>query len=113
MPAVQKIACVNHGGFVMRFHVDTSTGLRTGYTGWYPVDQSKTIDLGQVQMPEGTEIWPVVDAQAGDTHSGPRVTFARNGQTATYVAKGTTLSYSVKLIGGGTDAEGQHEAATA
>lgn len=97
---VQKIACVNAAGFVMSFDVRTASGLRTSSSGNYPIDQSRTIDLGDVGLAEGTEIWPVVHAVLGKTKSGnPHVTYQKNGQLATYEVKGTTLNYSVKLIG--------------
>lgn len=100
MTAVQKIACANAAGFVMSFYVQTSHGLRTQNSGNYPIDQTRVIDLGPLGLAEGTEIWPVVSAVLGKTVSGdPHVTFSSNGQVATYEVKGTTLNYSVKLIG--------------
>jgi hypothetical protein len=100
MPEVQKIACVNDAGFVMSFYVEMAGGLRTESTDNYPIDQSKTIDLGSFPITQGTEIWPVVHAVLGKTESGsPHVNFAENGQTATYEVKGATLDFSVDLIG--------------
>lgn len=97
---VQKIACANHAGFVMNFEVKTSGGLKTPGSGNYPIDQTRVIDLGKLGVAEGTEVWPVVHAVLGKTHSGdPHVVFSANGQVATYEVKGTTLHYSVKLIG--------------
>lgn len=85
----------------MSFFVESSTGLRTGSTGNYPIDQTKTIDLSSFGFADGTELWPVVDAVLGKTKSGdPHVTYANNGQVGTYDVKGTTLNFSVKLIGG-------------
>jgi hypothetical protein len=97
---VQKIARTNNAGFVMNFEVHTSTGLRTGDSGNYPVDQTRVIDLGSLGIAEGTEIFPVVHAILGKTNSGePHVSYSANGQIATYEVRGTTLNYSVKLIG--------------
>ena len=97
---VQNIACVNDAGFVMSFYVQVGNGLRTAGSGNYPIDQHRVIDLGDIGCGEGEDIWPVVSAVFGKTHSGSHVTFAKNGQTATYEVRGTTLSYSVTLIGG-------------
>lgn len=99
MLEVQKIACTNNAGFVMSFYVDIAGVLKTPSSGNYPIDQTRTIDLGGLPIAEGTEVWPVVSAVLGDTHSGPHVGFANNGQVATYEVKGTTLSFSVDLIG--------------
>jgi hypothetical protein len=57
------------------------------------------IKLGELGIADGDDIWPVVHAVFGKTNSGPHVQFAKNGQTATYEVRGTTLNYSVKLIG--------------
>jgi hypothetical protein len=100
MPDVQKIACTNNAGFVMSFYVEIGGKLRTDSTDHYPIDQTETIDLGELPIGPGTEIWPVVSAVLGKTESGsPDVTFAENGQVATYEVKGTTLDFSVDLIG--------------
>lgn len=97
---VQKIACTNNAGFVMKFEVHTTTGLQTGDSGNYPIDQTRVIDLGNLGIAEGTEIFPVVHAILGKTNSGePHVFYSTNGQVATYEVRGSTLNYSVNLIG--------------
>jgi hypothetical protein len=99
MPAVQKIACSNNGGYVMQFWVDIAGGLRTPSSGNYPLGTTRTIDLGDLPIQDGTDVWPVVDVFWGKTVSGPTVQFAKNGQVATYECSGTTLSPKVTLIG--------------
>lgn len=101
---VQKIACVNHAAFVMRFsveHIRLDGGVATaGSTGNYPVGQTRIIDLAQHGLSEGTMMRPKVKAVAGRTKRGNvYVQYARNGQTATYEVRGTTLIFSVKRIG--------------
>ena len=82
------------------FYVQVGTGLPTSDSGNYPIDQHRVIDLGDIGCGDGEDIWPVVSAVLGKTLSGAHVTFAKNGQTARYEVRGTTLNYSVKLIGG-------------
>ena len=69
-------------------------------SGNYPIDQSKPIDLSTTGIAEGTWLRPQVRAVWGDTNLGDRfVQFATNGETATYEVSGTTLNYSVRLLG--------------
>ncbi|NEO75714.1 hypothetical protein [Moorena sp. SIO4G3] len=95
---VQKIACTNNAGFVMNFYVDIE-GLKTGGSGDYPINQTRTIDVGEYPIGEGFSMKPVVNAVLGKTLAGPSVIFKRNGQTATYSVTGTTLIYKICLIG--------------
>jgi hypothetical protein len=96
---VQKIACVNDAGFVMSFAA-VCAGGSTNSSGNYPIDQTRVIDLGESPFRTGIEFWPEVHAVLGKTQSASEhVVFAMNGQTATYEVKGTTLNYSIKLIG--------------
>jgi hypothetical protein len=104
MIQAQKIACTNHAGFVMSFVAQTK-GARSISTGNYPINQTEVIDLGTSAFRPGLEFWPEVDAVLGRTiGSDDHIIFAMNGQTVTYEVKGTTLDYSVKLVGqpGGT-----------
>jgi len=101
---VQKIACVNDAGFVMSFDlqfVDPGTGhwVTAANSGDYPIDQTRSLDGQSVNLPAGVSIRPEVHAVLGVTHDGDAVEYQPNGQTATYEVKGTTLFYSVKLIG--------------
>ena len=105
MIEVQKIACVNHAGFSMWFAAQTSNGIGP-WTGSYPVNQVKVIDLGESGISPGQEVWPFVAAVAGKkVASADHVVFAQNGQTATYEVQGSLWSYSVQQVGppsGGT-----------
>lgn len=101
---VQKICCVNSAGFVMNFWVDYlkedgSTGS-TDNTENYPVGQERTYDLSDKNIPEGSIIWPHVQAILGTNNEGNRkLVFARNGQTATFRVTGTTLNFWVEMVG--------------
>lgn len=96
---VQKIACVNDAGFVMSFVAQTN-GARSTSSGEYPVNETRVIDLANSPFRAGLEFWPVVDAVLGKTQAASEhVTFALNGETATYQVTGTTLGYDIKLIG--------------
>ena len=99
MLEVQKIACANDAGFNMSFAAVCSDG-RSFSSDAYPIDQTRVIDLASTPFKLGTEFWPEVQAALGKTlPSQDHVVFAMNGQTATYDVRGTTQSYTVKLIG--------------
>jgi len=108
MQTVQTIACVNNAGFVMSFGVeimDLDQGIEVTIndldSGNYPIDQTRSVDLSTTGIAEGTIVRPQVRAVWGDTNHGNRwVKFAKNGQTATFEVRGTTLNYDVNLIGG-------------
>jgi hypothetical protein len=105
---VQTIACVNNAGFVMSFGLqvfDINTGLILTVegidSGNYPIDQTRTIDLSTTAIAEGTLVRPQVRAVWGNTEPGNKfVQYTKNGQTATWEVRGTTLNYSVNSIGG-------------
>lgn len=99
MIEAQKIACVNDAGFVMSFKAVCKGGSSDG-SGNYPIDQTRVIDLGTTPFRTGTEFWPEVHAVLGKTQSaGNHISFQMNNQTATYEVKGTTLNYSINLVG--------------
>ncbi len=99
---VQKITCVNEGGFVMNFWVDWPQGnrwLHTDSTRNYPVGQQETIDLKDYGIPDGADIWPGVQAILGKNQDGPHVLkYSPNGQTATFYIHGTT--FDIRVDGG-------------
>ncbi len=100
-PCVQKVSVVNNGGFTMSSSLSTREGSQTASTDTYPINQTRTIDLNATEIEPGTDVRPVVSATAGDTVNGNVfVSYCENGQSATYVASGTTLDYSVTLLGG-------------
>ena len=98
-PCVQKVAVVNNGGFVINFQITTREGALSAPTDNYPINQWRLVDLNSTPMAEGTDVRPLVSAQAGNTVPGNVfVSFCNNGQTATYTASGTTLNYTVTLL---------------
>ncbi|GIF05565.1 hypothetical protein [Actinoplanes siamensis] len=98
-PCVQKIAVVNNGGFVINFQLTTRTGELSAPTDDYPINQYRVVDLNSTPFAPGSDVRPLVHAQAGNTVAGNVfVSFCDNGQTATYTASGTTLNYSVTLL---------------
>lgn len=107
MQQVQKIACVNNGGFVMNFSIrwlDSNGQWQTSEwnSGNYPINQTRTSpDLASIGVPaDALAITPYVHAILGNHNIGePLVNYAANGQTAAYNVHGTTLNYSVDLIG--------------
>ncbi|GAB6902215.1 hypothetical protein [Kineosporia succinea] len=100
-PCVQKVTVVNNGGFTMNFALTTREGSLTASTDTYAINQSRTIDLNATEIAPGTDVRPLVRATAGNTVPGNVfVSYCENGQSATYTATGTTLDYSVTLLGG-------------
>ncbi|HEX5740157.1 MAG TPA: hypothetical protein VFY17_01225 [Pilimelia sp.] len=99
-PCVQKMAVVNNAGFVLSFAPTTRDGQATAGTDQYPINQYRVRDLTDAGLAANTEVRPVVSAVGGDTVAGNTfVSFCANGQTATYTVTGTTLDYTVTLIG--------------
>jgi hypothetical protein len=96
--AVQYIAVTNNGGYVMSFTIETFNDVHCGGSGDYPVGNSRALDVGACGFAEGHEVWPHMYIVAGG-HAVPteHVVFARNGQTATYTATGTTFSPKIHL----------------
>jgi hypothetical protein len=88
----------------MRFSVEylrpdgeTSTA---GGTDNFAVGRTRIIDMADHGVDEGTMMRPRVTAVAGVIESGDvYVAYERNGQTATYEVRGTTLHFSVERIG--------------
>jgi len=98
-PCVQKVAVVNNAGFVLSFRVTTRTGGLSPETDNYPINQWRVVDLTATDLPEGSDVRPVVQAVGGTSQTGNTfVSYCRNGQTATYTASGATLNYTVVLI---------------
>jgi hypothetical protein len=106
---VQTIACVNNAGFVMSFGIeifDENIGLIRVWegvdTGNYPIDQTRSIDLASMGIPEGTFVRPVIrPVGANSTNSGDYFVqyIPYSDETATYDVSGILGTYSVHLIG--------------
>lgn len=100
---VQHIACVNNGAFLMKFEVERVAGGKAGDSGNYPAGKTRSLDLSTLTfrgnpLAVGEQVRPVVHVVAGRTHSGPAVSFAPNGHTATFSVHGTTLIYSIDRV---------------
>lgn len=96
---VQKICCVNNGGFVMDFKVQNEEDQNvTERTPAYPIAQSKTVDLADHGLNKGAIVFPFVNVVAGSDLRGPRVRYAPNGHVATYIVTGTTLINHIELV---------------
>jgi hypothetical protein len=106
---VQRIACVNNGGFVMNFGIQyldldetipqpvMFEGLNSGD---YPILDTRVIDLIEQGVSEGRLVSPRVNAYWGESEAWVGwLTCAANGQTATFDVSGTTLDVHIKLIG--------------
>jgi len=105
--AVEKIACSNEAAFVMDFWIssiddDGNSGFTNNNSGNYPVGQTRVFNLGQgdPSISEGSIVWPTVKAEAGNqVDANKRLRYAKNGQTATFLVRGTTLNFSVEISG--------------
>lgn len=103
---VQYIACINEAAFVMNFsiqYLESDGNWKTSEwnSGNYPVGRTvKSPDLASLGVPaDAIAITPYVHAILGVHNTGtPMVTYAANGQTASYKVSGTTLSYSVTQV---------------
>ncbi len=107
MRSVQKITVNNKGGYVFNFSVQwLSSDGKWNTTNWnsgnYPVAQSRTTPpLEEIGVPDDAlAVTPYGHAVAGTSGQGaPFVSFAKNGQIATYDAVGTTfIGFAINLI---------------
>ena len=103
MQNVSKIACANNGGFVMRFRIRWKEGKETKSSKWsgkYPIDQAKTMDLSKLNIPEGTEVWPEADAMLGKQKDArEHVVYKPDTENvATYRVYGTTYHIKIDLL---------------
>jgi len=98
LPEVESVCVMNHGGFVMNFTVtDVNAGGSTG-SGTYPFNQKQCLDLGQAG-PEGNEFKVSVNAVGGKNMEGNRhVNYKKNGYSALYQCKGSTMIYDCVLL---------------
>jgi hypothetical protein len=107
MRPVQKITINNKGGYVFNFSVqwlgsDGKWHTSDWNSGNYPVAQSRTTPpLEEIGVPaDALAVTPYGHAVAGTSGQGtPFVSFAANGQIATYDAVGTTfIGFAINLI---------------
>jgi hypothetical protein len=107
MIQAQYIAVVNAGAYVFNFSIqwlDANGNWQTSdwNSGNYPVGQNrKSPSLDTLGMGDAIVVTPYGHAVLGTSGQGhPFVQFAKNGQTATYNATGTTfIGFDIKLIG--------------
>ncbi|WP_430456484.1 hypothetical protein [Rheinheimera sp.] len=99
----QYVTVMNHGGFIMSFAVSRADGAQAGATEYYPVQQTRSVDLatlrfGAEQQPlePGDEVCPVVSVVAGVSKTGPAMRYAANSQQAVYVVTGTPLTCDIR-----------------
>ncbi|MBI6138927.1 hypothetical protein [Serratia plymuthica] len=107
MRQVQKITVNNKGGYVFNFSVqwlgsDGKWHATSWNSGDYPVAQSRTTPpLNEIGVPgDALAVTPYGHAVLGSSGQGnPFVSFAPNGQIATYDAVGTTIiGFAIVLI---------------
>jgi hypothetical protein len=103
MQNVSKIACDNNGGFVMRFRIRWNEGGKkksSKWTGNYPVDQAKTMDLRKLSIPAGTEVWAEADARLGkQKEAWEHVIYEPETENVgTYRVYGTIFNVQVDLL---------------
>ena len=98
LPEVESVCVMNHGGFAMNFQVtDVNGGGSTG-SGTYPINKKQCLDLGQAG-PEGNEFKVSVKAVGGKNMEGNRhVNYKKNGYSALYQCKGSTMNYDCVLL---------------
>jgi hypothetical protein len=103
MQNVSKISCDNDGGFAMRFRVKWHEGNEkksSKWSGWYPINQAKTMDLGKLNIPKGTEVWAEADARLGKQKDAwEHVVYEPDTESvATYRVYGSTYYIHVDLL---------------
>jgi PKD repeat protein len=97
-PPVDHITCANNAAVVMSFRVDWDGG-KSGDTDAYPVKQTRTIDLNALNIPDGTEVFPVVDPKGGSMKPGDKKVVFRKGarRTAMYEVEGDLVFTGIKV----------------
>lgn len=108
---VQKLAVVNNGAYVMSFGLEIGVEIFVGGgITWLPLDWDSgaysvggssvkdPMDFGN--LPEGTPIRPQVRVRGGGAASASTyIRYAKNGQTATWEATGTTFDIDIRQLG--------------
>lgn len=98
LPEVENVCIMNHGGFAMNFHVTDVQAGGSVESGTYPINQKQCLDLGDAG-PEGSEFQVSVHAVGGKDMEGNRhVNYKKNGYSALYQCKGSTMDYHCVLL---------------
>lgn len=98
MEAVQYIKCINGAWFVLSFEVVGHDGhsLRSNDL---PIQRESLLDLAEGVFPEGAEVGLRVKAAMGNAlEAAEKLRFARNGKTAVFEVRGTSLDFRVELV---------------
>ena len=110
---VQSITVANGAGYSMTFWIsytgpDGKLHWSENNSGDFSAGFNRTLDLSQChsndksthnQIPEGATVWPTGKADLGKQFdAGDKLVYKKNGQKATYRAKGTTLNPSFELV---------------
>lgn len=98
MKHVSRINCLNNGGFIQEVKI-ICNGDIVYKTDKYPNPQSRIVNLNDLHLPEGAEIWVEVHAILGKTKaSWEHVIYSHTSEdTANYRVTGTIWSVSVRL----------------
>lgn len=99
MKKVSKITCENGAGFVQKFKVKWNGG-ENGWSDTYPNPKSESMELKNLSINPGDEVWIEVDAIAGKkkTASDHVVYDPNSDDVAWYKTTGATLTYTIKLM---------------
>ena len=98
MEAVQKIKCINRAWFVLSFEVAGNDG-HSLCSNDLPIQREGRLDLLEGGFPEGTEVVLRVKAAMGEAlEAAEKLQFARNGRTAVFEVRGTSLDFRVELV---------------
>lgn len=101
-PVMADTVCiVNHAAFAMNFDAqNTRTEEWFGKTDTYPVNKQRCLELGAVNggVQENDLFEAKVSAIGGRTNSVDRLVQFTPGWTATFVCRGTTLSFQCALL---------------
>lgn len=104
MPAIGRMSLHNEGGFVARIQIsyvdDDGNGGITKQSGDVPLGQTKTVDPGELGVPDGAIVYMHAFVVAGRDNQARRAFIYSKGNTAvaSYVISGTTLSNKLGLV---------------
>ena len=95
--SVNRIVCVNNGGFIQKFRARWENG-NSSWSSNYPNPQSREWDLNRLNIPEGARVCIEVKAILGTTCSSEPVIYQRDSDNvALYRTVGTTLHFQINL----------------
>ena len=98
MKAVQKVKCINRAWFVLSFEVVGPNG-HSLCSDDLPIQREGILDLTEGGFPEGTEVALRAKAVMGEAlEAAEKLRVARNGRTAVFEVRGTSLDFRVELV---------------